>query len=171
MGEGTIEVRAPLFDRLVDRDPRQQRELRPQRTLGRAGLRESVRQELVRLLNTRCPIPAHRLGGRERSVVDYGVPDFSGLSARSYEDRGRLAETLRQAVVAFEPRLAEVRVRLEPVPGDDLTLAGRIEALLRTGAVPEPVSFMTVLQIKEGEVAVELAAEGSPPDAAAGEER
>src|ERR1700730_10032726 len=159
MNERRIEVRTPLFDRLVDRDPRLQREERPLRTLDRGGLYESVRRELERRLNTRCPLPAHRLAGRERSVIDYGIPDFSGLSARSFADREQLAELLRQAVAAFEPRLAEGRVRLEPAPGDDLALPGRIEALLRVGAVPEPVSFVTVLQLKEGEVRVHASAE------------
>jgi type VI secretion system protein ImpF len=159
MSERKIEVRTPLFDRLVDHDPRLGREERPLRTLDRGGLYESVRRELERLLNTRCPFPAHRLGGRERSVIDYGIPDFAGLSARSFADRERLAEVLRQAVAAFEPRLSEVRVRLEPVPGDDLALAGRIEALLRVGALPEPVSFVTVLQLKDGAVGVHASAE------------
>lgn len=154
MGERKTEVRTPLFDRLVDRDPRLRREVRAMRTLDRRGLRESVRRELERLFNTRCPIPAHRLAGRPRTVLDYGIPDLSGFSPRSYEDRERLADVLRRAVEAFEPRLAEVRVHLEPAPGDELALAGRIEAVLVTDSIPEPVSFLTVLQLKEGEIEV-----------------
>src|SRR6266852_2309925 len=92
MSERPIEVRMPLFDRLVDRDPRLAREERPLRTLDRGGLYESVRRELERLLNTRCPFPAHQLGGHERSVIDYGIPDFAGFSARSFADREQLAE-------------------------------------------------------------------------------
>jgi type VI secretion system protein ImpF len=158
MGERKIEVRMPLFDRLVDRDPRLRREVRPLRTLDRRGVRESVRRELELLFNTRCPFPAHRMAGRERSVIDYGIPDFSTFSPRSFEDRERLAEVLRRAVEAFEPRLAQVRVRVEPLPGDDLALAGRVEALLLTESVPEPVSFDTVLQMREGKVEVHAGA-------------
>jgi type VI secretion system protein ImpF len=158
MGERKIEVRTPLFDRLVDRDPRLRREVRPMRTLDRRGLKESVRRELELLFNTRCPFPAHRLAGRERSVIDYGIPDFSIFSARSFEDRERLAELLRRAVEAFEPRLAGVRVYIEPVPGDDLTLAGRIEAILVADPVAEPVLFETVLQMRESKVEVHAGA-------------
>ncbi len=166
MGDRKTEVRMPLFDRLVDRQPELRREVRPLRTLDRRGvrvsgrvseqesLRESVRRELQRLFNTRCPVPAHRLAGRLRTVLDYGIPDLTGFSPRSHEDRERLAEALRRAVEAYEPRLAEVRVTLEPDPRDELSLAGRIQAVLVVDSVPEPVSFLTVLQLKEGEVEV-----------------
>jgi type VI secretion system protein ImpF len=155
MGERKIEVRTPLFDRLVDRDPRLRREVRPMRTLDRRGLRESVRRELELLFNTRCPFPAHRLAGRAPSVIDYGIPDFSTFSPRSFEDRERLADLLRRA---FEPRLADVHVYVEPLPGEDLALSGRIEAVLLADPVPEPVSFDTVLQMREGKVEVHAGA-------------
>jgi type VI secretion system lysozyme-like protein len=150
-----MEVRTPLFDRLVDRAPRLRHEVRPARTLDRRGLRESVRRELERLLNTRCPIPAHRLVDRPRSVLDYGLPELSGFSAQRFEDRERLAELIRRAVEAFEPRLAEVRVRLEPAPGDVFSLAGHIEAVLLGDSVPEPVSFHTAVETRSGKVEVD----------------
>ena len=124
------------------------------RTLDRRGLKESVRRELEQLFNTRCPIPAHRLRLRERSVIDYGIPDFSTFSARRFEDRARLADVLRRAIEAFEPRLAHVRVRVDEVGGDDMSLAAVIEADLIVENVTEPVSFETVLQLKEGSVEI-----------------
>jgi len=154
MSEGKIEVRTPLFDRLVDRDPTLRRELRPLRTLDRGGLKESIRRELERLLNTRSSLPADRLAARERSVIDYGVPDFSTFAARSHADRQRLAAELRRAIAVYEPRLAGVRVFLDAVPGDDFGLIGRIEATMLVGHVPQPVSFDTVLQLGDGEAAV-----------------
>lgn len=147
-----IEVRTPLFDRLVDRDLRLSRELRPTRTLDRRGLRESVRQELEQLLNTRCPFPANRL--TVRTVIDYGVPDFTVFSPRNLEDRKRVAEMLERTIRAFEPRLDNPRVFLDQLPGNDLALGGVIEANMIVDGVPEPVSFMTVLQMKEGTVEV-----------------
>lgn len=154
MATQKIEVRMPLFDRLVDRDPRLRHELRPSRTLDRRGLRESVRRELEQLFNTRCPFPAHRLPIRERSVIDYGIPDFSVFSPRSYDDRARLAELLRRTIEAFEPRLIDVQVSLEPHAGNDLSLLGVIEGKLLTDLVPEPVSFETSVDLKEGKVEV-----------------
>jgi type VI secretion system protein ImpF len=149
-GQQKIEVRTPLFDRLVDRDPTLRRELRPMRTLERGGLKESVRREMELLLNTRTSLPASRLSLRDRSVIDYGIPDCSMFSPRSFEDRARLAEIIRRAIAAYEPRLAGVRVAVDVAAGDELAMAVRIEAMLITGSVPEPVSFDTVLQTGEG---------------------
>lgn len=149
-----MEVRTPLFDRLVDRSPKLRHEVRPLRTLDRRGLRESVRRELERILNTRCPFPAHRLADRPRSVIDYGLPELTGFSAHSFEDRTRLAELIRRAVEAFEPRLCEIRVRLEPVPGDSLLLMGHVEGLLKFDGVTEPVSFHAAVETRTGKVEI-----------------
>jgi len=152
-----MEVRTPLFDRLVDRSPKLRHEVRPARTLDRRGLRESVRRELERLLNTRCPFPVHRLADRPRSVLDYGLPELTGFSAHSFEDRERLAELIRRAVEAFEPRLSDVRVRLEPAPGDALSLIGSLEGLLQFDGVTEPVSFQAAVETRTGKVGVDAA--------------
>lgn len=144
----------PLFDRLVDRDRFLERELVQTRTLDRRGVRESVRRELEQLFNTRCPIPAHRLGSRPRTVIDYGIPDFSTFSARDLNDRARLAIILRKAVEDYEPRLANVKVDIDAIVGDDFRLNGAIHADLVIDGVPEPVLFTTSLQIKEGTVSI-----------------
>jgi type VI secretion system protein ImpF len=149
------EVRAPLFDRLVDRDPRQHWEPRPFRTLTPGELRESVRRELSRLLNTREPLPSRALGDRTRTVIDYGVPDFSSYSPRNHDDRQRLAEALRQAIDAYEPRLRQTRVTVEPVSGDDQALVGRIDAMLVVEEVHEPISFATIFESDQVEVLVD----------------
>jgi len=154
MSERKVQVRMPLFDRLVDRDRFLRRELRPMRTLDRRGVKESVRRELEQLFNTRCPVPAHRLAGRLRSVIDYGIPDFSTFSARNFDDWQRLAGILREAIEVYEPRLAQVNVSVEPKAGDDFVLVAHIEAVLITENVPEPVSFTTTLQTKEGSAEV-----------------
>jgi type VI secretion system protein ImpF len=156
MGDGKIEVRAPLFDRLVDRDLRLRRELRPMRTLDRRGLRESVRRELEQLFNTRCPVPAHRLAGRERTVIDYGIPDFSTFSPRSHDDCKRLERVLREAIEVYEPRLANVRVYIEPVKdGEPFALSAEVRADIIIDRVAEPVSFLTLMHLKDGGVAVQ----------------
>jgi type VI secretion system protein ImpF len=150
MPDRKVEVRTPLFDRLVDRDRFLRHELRPMRTLDRRGVKESVRRELEQLFNTRCPVPAHRLAGRVRSVIDYGIPDFSTFSARNYDDWQRMAEILRAAIEIYEPRLAQVHVTVERDKGDEFALVAQIDAVLVTENVPEPVAFTTVLQTKEG---------------------
>lgn len=149
------ESRAPLLDRLVDLEPWIPREPRPSRTLDRRGLRESIRRELERLFNSRCPLPAERLAGRPRTVLEYGIPDFAGLTPRRFEDRVRLAELLREAVEAYEPRLRRVRVEVAAVAGDDEALACRVEGETVVDGVAEPVSFPTLFSA--GGAGVELA--------------
>ncbi|HYK01918.1 MAG TPA: type VI secretion system baseplate subunit TssE [Thermoanaerobaculia bacterium] len=143
-------VRSPLFDRLVDSN-RYEHEARPLRTLDRAGLKLSVRRELELLFNTRSPVPAHRLTS-DRTVIDYGIPDFGTFSPRNADDRDRLADVLRRAAVAYEPRLSDIRVRVVPVEGDAMQLVARIEAMLLVDGVREPVSFEAGMDLREGKV-------------------
>jgi type VI secretion system protein ImpF len=154
MSERKVEVRMPLFDRLVDRDRFLRRELRPMRTLDRRGVKESGGRGRGERLKKTSPIPAHRLAGRVRSVIDYGIPDFSTFSARNVDDWPRLAEILRTAIQIYEPRLAQVQVEVTKMAGDDFTLVAHIEAVLITENVPQPVSFTTNLMTREGSAEV-----------------
>ncbi len=123
-----LEVRMPLFDRLVDRDPRLRHEARPLRTLRRPDLRKSVQRELERLLNARVQLPQAELEARERTVIDYGVPDFGTFSAKNEDHRRRLAEILARTIEIYEPRLRDVTIHLDVSPTSADTLVGRIDA-------------------------------------------
>ncbi|HYH10581.1 MAG TPA: type VI secretion system baseplate subunit TssE [Thermoanaerobaculia bacterium] len=155
MSESTTSVRMPLFDRLTDDETWVSWEPRPRRTLDRAGLRQSVRRELEQLFNTRSPLPVHYLAPSDRTVLDYGIPDLSEYSPRNPDDRTLLAETLRRAVVAFEPRLGEVRVRVSEQLGTARTLVAQLEAVLVTEDVREAVSFELLLGLNDGKVLVD----------------
>jgi type VI secretion system protein ImpF len=147
-------VRAPLFDRLVDLEPQVPAEPRPLRTLDPRGLRESVRRELERMLNTRSSLPVDRLDERgELTVLEYGIPDLSAFSAGSEEDLARMAGVVSRAVAAFEPRLRQVRVAVERLEGAR-SLRLRIDALLMIDEVAEPVSFPTLLGLRTGHAQV-----------------
>jgi type VI secretion system lysozyme-like protein len=148
-------VPAPLFDRLVDREPRVPAEPQPLRTLDPRGLRESVRRELERMLNTRSSLPVDRLVAREElTVLDYGIPDLSAFSAGDADDQRLLAGIVARAVTAFEPRLRQVRVAFEGLADGQRTLRLRIDGELVAGEVAEPVSFPTLLGLKTGTVEV-----------------
>jgi len=147
-------VPAPLFDCLVDREPQVPAEPRPLRTLDPRGLRESVRRELERMLNTRSSLPVDRLDERgELTVLEYGIPDLSAFSAGSEEDLVRMAGVISRAVAAFEPRLRQVRVAVERMEGAR-SLRLRLDALLMIDEVAEPVSFPTLLGLRTGAVQV-----------------
>lgn len=151
-----IHVRAPLFDRLTDLDPGSAGELRPMRTLDRTGLRESIRRELGRLLNTRSSIPVDQLAQRpELTVLEYGIPDLSAYSAGNDGDQRLLAGVVARAVSAFEPRLRDVRVAVVRLEDDQRSLLLRINAVLTADEVAEPVSFPALMGLKSGRVEIQ----------------
>jgi len=139
-------ARALLFDRLVD-VPDEERSLR---ILNSEQLKASVRRELGRLLNTRCSIPLHRVGEEERSVINYGIPDFSSLSPHNADDHALIALIVGQTITAFEPRLRQVRVEVGPVFTAESALWLNISAELVVGMFAEPVSFPVTLNSKNG---------------------
>jgi type VI secretion system protein ImpF len=142
-------ARALLFDRLVD-VPADKEHQQPLRILNREQLKASVRRELERLLNTRCSIPLHRLGEEERSVVNYGIPDFSSLSPHNADDHALIASIVGKTIAAFEPRLRQVRVEVGPVSAAESALWLNISAELVVGVFAEPVSFPVILNSKSG---------------------
>ncbi|HEX8430046.1 MAG TPA: type VI secretion system baseplate subunit TssE [Longimicrobium sp.] len=136
--------RALLFERLEDRDPWSS-EARPFRVHDRDGLRESVAREVSRILNTRCGLRPADLVGRERTVLEYGLPDWSPEHGRDAGACAVLEAEARRAIEAYEPRLREVRVKAEPVVGRERELRLTVQAVLDAGGAREPVSFPVML--------------------------
>jgi type VI secretion system protein ImpF len=143
-------ARALLFDRLVDLHPEEDEGERPLRILNRDQMRASVRRELERLLNTRCSLPLHGLGEAERSVINYGIPDFSSLSAQNADDHALIASIISKTISAFEPRLSQVRVEVRPAENEEGRLWLSIEGVMAIDLFNEPVSFPVSLNSKNG---------------------
>lgn len=144
-----------LFERLVDENPHAPAEAQPFRIYGVEALRNSVQRELVSLLNTRCPSIGGLPDERDRTVIDYGVPDFSHVGPASPTDIGQLAQILERAIAAYEPRLRQVHVEIQHAKNNRWSAVGAITANLVVGSVNEPVSFPLVLSLKTGEVVLE----------------
>lgn len=133
-------ARAPLFDRL-SAIPEVAGGRVPSGTLDRAGQRESLQRELNRLLNTRSSNTSSGKAQGERTVIDYGLPDYSAMYTRSPEDQKKLAELVRQTVVAFEPRLSQIKVEAEVLGNSDKTMLVKVSGALASGRLRERVSF------------------------------
>ena len=133
-------AKAPLFERLTG-GTAARKEAGSPRVLDAAALRESVRLSLAQLLNTRSAAPLAYSEGVHGTVLDYGVPDFASLAPASEADRKLLEDTLARRIAEHEPRLRDIRVRLNPSPGHPGGLTGSITAALRSGSVYEQVSF------------------------------
>jgi type VI secretion system protein ImpF len=136
---------ALLFDRLVDMEPQSQKEVRPYTTLDKQGLKNSIRKELGRLLNTRCPIPLVA-PTEDRTVINYGIPDFTSLSPHNSDHRAKLELWIRTAIEAYEPRLIDVHVTVDPPQRGERSLNTRIDGKLQLDTVREPVAFSVVMK-------------------------
>jgi type VI secretion system protein ImpF len=148
--KNTFMARASLIDRLVDNDPKTNKEPRPLRTISKEELKESVRRELGWLLNTRTSISTREFDARDLTVIDYGMPDFGSYSPAHVEDQMLLAKRIARAISAFESRLQDVKVTVELEMANERTLRVSIDAVLVSDMLREPVSFLTVLQAGAG---------------------
>jgi type VI secretion system protein ImpF len=150
-------VTLSVFDRLIDREPRNSKELALTRSQSVHQLKEAVRRDLEWLLNTRLVAvpPDERLREVNRSVYVYGLPDFTAYSLSNPDDQNRLIRHLQSAIKTFEPRLGKVRVvPLGVAAASTRVLRFRIEALLLMDPAPEHISFDTTLQLTSGEYEV-----------------
>lgn len=139
-----------VLDRLLDDEPGVSYE--PTRNRGQSlrELEAAVARDLETLLNTRQEtleeLPSEYVEVN-RSLITYGLPDFTALSLLSLDDRNRILRSVENAIARFEPRLLRVRVNLETPRNNDRGLRFRIDALLRVDPAPEPVTFDAVLQL------------------------
>lgn len=151
--ENEIRVTPSVFDRLLDFEPNLSSEAAKSRAKSLRELKQSVRRDLEWLLNTRrAPIEIdENLEETNKSLAIYGLPDFTGVAAKSPSEQKRLLKEIETALKLFEPRLIDVRVSLEPPSATERVLKFRIEARLKVEPTPEPVTFDTVLQLGSGE--------------------
>jgi type VI secretion system protein len=87
-------------------------------------LRESVRQNLARLLNARH--------GMSQAVPDYGLPSLVDLTTSSSDHVAAVQRAIRAAIEKYEPRLRHVRVSScgeEDAPSQR-ALAFRVDAVM-----------------------------------------
>jgi type VI secretion system protein ImpF len=141
-------VRAPLFDRFGDEDGEGAASFlawHPARRdgleLSLSALEHSIGAELERLLNTRCAASLAQLATRRRSVLDYGLPDYSALHTADVEHRRQLSALVLDTVTAFEPRLRDVQVDVEPAPNTRHALEVSITGHIAAPGRLEPVNF------------------------------
>ena len=144
--------RALLLARLFDDEPRRREEAQPRRVLTREKVVESIRLELSRMLNTRCAATIDGLDRQERTVVNYGLPDFFTLNPASETDRRRLARLITDAVRAYEPRLRNPLVDVSADPGNSRVLRVTLDGMLVLGHLSEPVSFPLVIEKRGGAI-------------------
>ena len=140
---------ASVLDRLIDREPENTKELPKSRNQVLREMKASVCRDLENLLNTRwrCVSWPPDLDELDVSLVNYGIPDFTGANMSQASERDDLRRIIEQVIRKFEPRFKTVRVTLEDNSDKfDRTLRFRIDALLYAEPAPEPVVFDSQLE-------------------------
>jgi len=137
------------LDRLIDHDPGNRREP-PRGPLQIVKeLKQAVRRDLENLLNTRwrCKAWPPNMDELDVSLVNYGIPDFTGANLAVAPAREEFRRIIELVIRRYEPRFKSVRVELvENSDETDRTMRFRIDAVLFAEPEPEPVVFDSVLE-------------------------
>lgn len=127
-----------LFERLEDIGPIS---VPASPAAARAAVEASIAREIGALLSTRIDPVIDAIDPRDRTVLEYGLPDASAKASHSTGDQDKIARSIERAITAFEPRLAEPQVTIVPDRTDRERLMIVIAGMLRIGLVPEPFAF------------------------------
>ena len=149
-----LNIAPSLLDRLLDDRPGQTSEPPQDTHFSLSQLKQSVARDLEALLNTRREalegVP-HELVEVQRSLLMYGLPDFTTFNLLSDHDRREVQRALTDVITLFEPRLEQVQIVLDDQTQGDRALGFRVEALLKVDPAPEEVTFDATLQLQTQE--------------------
>jgi type VI secretion system protein ImpF len=150
-----------LLDRLIDDEPLKKQEPRESRVITKARLRQAVLRDLAWLFN------ATRLSGdvdweafpyARRSVVNFGLPALSGETASTLNVL-ELENTLREAIIDFEPRIIASTLQVEAVVSETQldqhnVISVQIRGDLWGQPVPLELLLRTEVDLETGKVEV-----------------
>jgi type VI secretion system protein ImpF len=145
-----------LLDRLADDEPAKAEESREKRVISASRLRDCVARDISWLLN--CV----NLGIDEeladypdvaRSVINFGIPDLTG-TALAGVDAKVLQRQIREAILAFEPRLTATTLRVvihsDLKRMDQQSLIFNIESEMWAQPIPLNLYLKTEVDLETG---------------------
>ena len=145
-----------LLDRLTDDEPARREESRDARVIGAQRLRECVIRDLSWLLNCTHAQATQPMDGSPHvasSVLNYGIPDLAGIAASGL-DLAAIERRLREAILAFEPRLIadtlQVRVQRDASRMDRRSLVFEIESDMWAQPLPLNLYLKTEVDLETG---------------------
>jgi len=144
-----VQVLPSVLDRLLDDEP-DLTHVTEVALFDLAQFKRALARDLEALLNTRTMeqaelFDAHPLANA--SILQFGIPDLSGISLLNPDDRELLRERLRRAIEQHEPRLSRVRVNLDAPRELERHLRFRVDAVLKVHPHKPPVTFDATLQL------------------------
>lgn len=153
-----------VLDRLIDNDPdKKDPEVLPRQAY--RALHDAVLRDLEALLNTRyrCADPPEGLAELEKSLANYGLPDFTGANFGSDNSKEDIRRAIKKTIENYEPRFKSGSVRIHLLENSDeldRTIRFRIEAVLLAEPAPEHVIFDSLLEPVTRNVQVKARANG-----------
>jgi type VI secretion system protein ImpF len=137
-----------LFEKLIDLDPKSSADPQVFRVMNLEDLKASIKRELERLIDTRRAVSLDESiaedkarGANPRTVLDFGIPDWTTLAPFDVAGREAYARAVCTAIKAFEPRLIEPKVELADHLARYNKLVFVITGHVKLGTLIEPVSF------------------------------
>ncbi|MHB8386813.1 MAG: type VI secretion system baseplate subunit TssE [Metallibacterium sp.] len=145
-----------LLDRLTDDEPGKSDESRERRVISATRLRDCVTRDISWLLNCVNMDTDGELADYpevRRSVLNFGIPDLTGM-AMSGVDAGMLERQIREAILAFEPRLTantlRVLVNIDSKRMDRQGLIFNIDSEMWAQPIPLNLYLKTEVDLETG---------------------
>lgn len=155
-----------LLDRLTDDNPELKHDADDRRVLNKNQLRQAVLRDLSWLLNAVQPLASKHAAIAPHaadSVLNYGLPPMSGQLA-SKVDVPSVEQSIRQAILRFEPRILEHSLSVKAIDSGAMLDAHNIiefeiRGFLWAQPIPLELLLRTQLDLEAGQVKLR---DGSP---------
>ncbi|UGB39142.1 type VI secretion system baseplate subunit TssE [Frateuria soli] len=145
-----------LLDRLTDDEPGKADESREKRVISASRLRDCVSRDISWLLNCvnlGTSVPLDEYPDVARSVLNFGIPDLTG-AALSGIDADALQRLIREAILAFEPRLTastlQVSAKVDSERMDGQSLTFHIDSEMWAQPIPLNLYLKTEVDLETG---------------------
>jgi len=136
----------PIFDRLVDENPKESFEMMVKHYVSIEELHESISNDLTRLLNTKISSFWVDFSKTMKIPFSYGVNSTAPSSAETIFEIQDLESRVRRVIAEFESRLTNVQVQVISFGVDPGKAYLQIDADVVEGNKRVPLSFPIVME-------------------------
>ncbi|MBQ3564985.1 MAG: type VI secretion system baseplate subunit TssE [Alphaproteobacteria bacterium] len=131
----------PLFDRLIDDDVESMSEKIDKKHVSLEGLKESIREDLTRLLNTKISPFWVEYTKHMAMPFSYGINLTAPSAAETVFEIQNLENLINQVIAKYEPRIQNARAHLIPTESNLSKAYIQIDADLIVGEKRTSLTF------------------------------
>lgn len=136
-----------LLDRITDHNPQRSKDTAAELAISRKQLRQIILRDLSWLLNatnSESEIDFDFNADAKRSAINFGLPAFSGRRSSDIKV-GELENDIKQAILAFEPRVLSETLQVSGVVTADVLSAHNLIEFEIRGQIwgtPYPIEML-----------------------------